>query len=110
MRPPKNWEDKLALEHRRGVHGVIWMVWDDLDGEEIEGATVGESRPDLRDSDPEYAAVHNAVEDFWKTHASRADWIPDGFWFENITAARKALAIANKALAVCRNLRHGKEG
>lgn len=102
MNHPKNWKDKLALWDRRGYYGVTWIVWDELDGGEIEGAVVGELRPDPAESDKEYAAVHSAIESFWKTSPGRADWERDGFWFENETQARKALSVGNKALAEVR--------
>ena len=90
-------KDHLSLWERRGYYSVTWMVWDETYGE-IEGAVVGESRPSLHDEDAEYDAVHRAVEEFWKSHQSRAYWVKDGFWFESEAAARKALIVGNKAL------------
>lgn len=100
MNAPKSWKDRLLLWERHGYYGITWVVWDDKEGE-IEGAVVGESRPELED-DKEFAAVHNAVEAFWRTHIARADWVCDGFWFESATAAAKALTVGNKALREAR--------
>ena len=97
---PKSWKDRLDIIASRGVFGVTWVVWDEFDGE-IEGAVVGESLTDI-DSDAEYTAVHNAVYAFWKSNLERAYWIKGGFWFENESNARKALAIGRKALAELR--------
>ena len=97
----RKWMDKLGLCSRRGVHGVVWVVWDEFDGE-TEGATVGEIRPDLEEQDKEYAAVHRAVEAFWESHPDRANWVKGGFWFGHEANAREALSIARKSLADCR--------
>ena len=96
---PKSWKDRLDIIHSRGAFGVTWVVWDEFE-EEIEGSVVGESRTDL-DSDAEYTSVHNAVEAFWESNSERSN-LNDGFWFENESDARKALAIGRKALAELR--------
>lgn len=97
---PRSWKDRLDIIHSREAFGVTWVVWDEFDGE-IEGAVVGESRKDM-DSDAEYTAVHNAVDAFCKSNSARVNCIDDGFWFENKSSAREALAIGRKALAELR--------
>lgn len=100
---PRGWKDKLTLRENQGYWGVRWLVWDDLEGGAMEGATIGECGPDPEDpEDQEFTAVHESVKAFWSTNQARADWVPGGFWFENETNARKALTHANKALATCR--------
>lgn len=113
MAAPKGWKDKLEVrEHRRhGRYFLQWIVWDDFDGED-DGAQVGDLPPKegAADDDPEFAAVHRAVEAFWKANPHRASFRGDTtFYFDTERQAKEAVKVANAALREVRAARRTKK-
>lgn len=113
MAVPKGWKDRLEIrEHRRyGRYFLQWIVWDDLNGED-DGAQVGDLPPKegSADDDPEFSAVHRAVEAFWKANPHRASFRGDTtFYFDTERQAKEAVKVANAALREVRAARRTKK-
>ena len=113
MAVPQGWKDRLEIrEHRRyGRYFLQWIVWDDLNGED-DGAQVGDLPPKegAADEDPEFSAVHRAVEEFWKADRYKVRFRGDDvFFFDTERRAKEALKLANAALRKVRAARRTKQ-